>query len=176
MTEPVAEAPWLTSEKPSEPEPDLRCTTLTTPVGLGAEAGPYRALGWTVGIFGDKVWTLTGMALEALDMPWLLAANTLTLLRASGHDAPVIAIPGPARRALVLTRPHHNALLEFRRDTLPALDVEHLWAGTRVDLPPTPTRWGPLWWVTPAVTPLPPFPATAAALLAAAAAFAGGEG
>jgi hypothetical protein len=142
-------------------------------------------------VFGTLVWTVAGRPVEALDMPEWLGRRSLELMWSRGVHGPLFAVLESANPRWVFLTGHRAADWHTHAELLRSLGVEHLWAGVRLDLPPSRIATsgagaiadlsaadplaadgrhvGRLTWLIPPVTPtVPTFAAVAAAVLDAA--------
>jgi hypothetical protein len=136
-----------------------------------AAAEWYRdRLGWPVFAVGPMVWTMPGIAVCGLNVPAELGERTLSGLRAEGAQLPVVGVPGPLARWILLGRPHSDDRREIAA-LVDGLDVGRAVGGRDswgIDLPPTcHPGHPPLTWVSSPEIPLPDLMVVAKAVLAA---------
>lgn len=121
-------------------------------------------LGWRVAHTSRQVWLAARFDLESLMMPEELGRTVLERLYAPG---PVIRFPGPPVKWAFLMLPQN--MLRDARFTLPA-DVEHIFGGALLWLPPSNWSDEPLSWVTDPHEDFPSFAVVSAATRHAASA------
>jgi hypothetical protein len=129
----------------------------------------YERLGWHAGVFRSTVWVVAGRPVEALDMPEDLGRRAMDLLRTTGVRVPVFHASDQAGHRWVLLTGRRDPDWYALASRLAEVGVEHIWAGTTLDLPPSQVDKTQLTWLLPPVSAaLPPFSIVARAVLEAA--------
>ncbi|HEX3786209.1 MAG TPA: hypothetical protein VHX38_41725 [Pseudonocardiaceae bacterium] len=129
----------------------------------------YERLNWHAGVFRSTVWVIAGRPVEALDIPEKLGRRVLTLLLASNVPGPVFQAPERTGTRWVFLTGRRDQDWYSLAARLTDLDVEHIWAGSTLDLPPSQIGNEHLTWLIPPIPAvLPPFSIIARAVLEAA--------
>jgi hypothetical protein len=132
-------------------------------------AGYYERLGWHPGVFRSTVWVVAGRPVEALDAPEDLGRRVVELLRTGCVHVPIFRASEQAGNRWVFLTGRRDSDWYTLATRLADFGVEHIWAGSTLDLPPSESGKDQLTWLIPPVSgALPLFSIVARAVLQAA--------